>query len=252
VTARAPLNSALYEGHVRHRRMGELAHAFEYSLFMVYLDLDELDRVCGLSPLWSAQRLAPAWFRRADFLPDRTGSLRSAVLDALREHGADATGIGAIRVLTHLRYWGLSFNPISIFYCFAEDGVTLRHALLEVHNTPWNERHLYLLDAAGNHAVHEAVLGKAFHVSPFMPMDMTYRFRFGTPGERLSFHMENWREGERAFDATLSLRRREISARALNGVLFRYPWMTAKVVAGIYWQALRLLLKGVRVHAHPP
>lgn len=242
--------SAIYEGRVRHRRMAERAHEFDYDLFMMYVDLDEVEALCALSPFWSTRRFAPAWFRRRDFLPDRPGGLRAAVLDALGEKGADNRDIGPIRVLTHLRYWGLSFNPISIYYCFAPDGITLRHALLEVHNTPWNERHLYLL-GADDQPFREAALAKDFHVSPFMPMDMQYAFRFNTPGERLSFHMENHRDGAKAFDATLSLQRREISGAALNAILLRYPAMTLSVVAGIYWQALRLLLKGVRFHAHP-
>jgi len=246
----APFASALYEGEVRHRRHAQARHAFGYRLFMAYLDLDEIESVCALTPLWSAQRFAPAWFRRDDFLPGRPGSLRAAVLDALREKGAAVDGIGPVRMLTHLRYWGLSFNPISLFYVFAQDGVTLRHLLLEVHNTPWNERHVYLLPVDASQT-HDAGVDKAFHVSPFLPMQMQYRFRFNTPQERLAFHMDVFRDGERAFDATLTLRRREISATALNGVLLRHPWMTARVLLGIYWQALLLLIKGVRFHAHP-
>lgn len=253
--------SGLYEGLVRHRRFAEAAHRFEYRLFMMLLDLDEIDAVCALSPAWSARRFAPAWFRRRDFLPAHEGTLREAVQAELRALGVAEPAPGPIRILTHLRYWGLSFNPISIYYCYGADGVTLQHLLLEVHNTPWNERHCYLLAVADSEpAVDPAEPGagytgrqtKAFHVSPFMPMDMEYRFRFNAPAQRLNFHMENHRAGARAFDATLSLRRQEITAGALNHVLIAYPWMTAKVVAGIYWEALRLLLKGVRLHDHAP
>lgn len=242
--------SALYEGHIRHRRFAEREHAFAYDLFMVWLDLGEAEALCARSPLWSARRFAPAWFRRRDFLPARPGTLRMAVLAELQERGVDPATVGPVRMLAHLRYWGLAFNPITIFYCYAPDGTTLRHLVLEVHNTPWNERHVYVLPVDDN-ARHAAALAKEFHVSPFMPMEMRYGFAFNTPGERLQFHMDVTRGEERAFDATLSLRRREATPAALNAVLLRYPWMTAKVVAGIYWEALRLLFGGVRFHAHP-
>lgn len=249
VNAMAPMTSALYEGEVRHRRHAVRSHAFSYRLFMVFLDLDETERVCAQSPFWSARRWAPACFRREDFLPGTAGTLREAVIAAVRERGV-AGEIGPVRVLTHLRYWGLSFNPISIFYCYAPDGVTLRCLLLEVHNTPWNERHLYLLPVDSNEQ-HEAGVEKAFHVSPFMPMDLCYGFRFNTPDDRLNFHMDLLRGGDRVFDATLSLRRREITSSAMNAVLLRYPWLSLKVVAGIYWEALRLLLKRIPFVPHP-
>lgn len=254
VAAARPLASAIYEGQVRHRRFphagAPVAHHFDYRLFMMYVDLDEVERLCALSPFWSARRFAPAWFRRADFLPSRPGTLRAAALAVLAEQGIDATGIGPIRLLTHLRYWGLSFNPVSLYYCYAGDGVTLRHVICEVHNTPWNERHCYVLAVDGNDW-HQHELAKSFHVSPFLPVDMQYRFRFNAPGEQLGFHLENHRAGERCFDATLSLHRQPVTAAALNRVLWRYPWMTVQVVAGIYAQAFRLWRKGVVFHPHP-
>jgi DUF1365 family protein len=92
---------------------------------------------------------------------------------------------------------------------------------------------------------------KVFHVSPFMPMDVDYDWRFSTPGGTLAVHMRSRRHGLDVFDATLVLRRRPITGASLARVLVRYPAMTARVVAGIYWQALRLWMKGAPFHPHP-
>jgi DUF1365 family protein len=124
----------------------------------------------------------------------------------------------------------------------------------EITNTPWGERHSYVLPVQADVAPGAPLqfdLAKRFHVSPFMPMDVDYRWQFTQPGERLAVHMENLREGVRSFDATLNLARRPISSRSLAFVLLRFPLSTLRVVVAIYWQALRLWLKRVPVFTHP-
>jgi DUF1365 family protein len=245
------MNSAVYRGVIRHRRRGPVPHGFRYHLFMVYLDLAELPRVFAGRWFWSARRPAPAWFRRADYLGDPRLPLDTAVRDlvALRT-GTRPTG--PIRLLTHLRYFGYIQNPVSFYYCFDATGTRVETIVADITNTPWGERHAYVLPvqpgAAGTHRV---ALAKTFHVSPFMPMDVAYDWRFSAPGERLTVHMKSRVGGETVFDATLALRRAPLTGRVLAGVLARHPWMTARVVAGIYWQALRLWWKGTPFHPHP-
>ena len=247
------MHSAIFEGSVRHRRRAEIRHAFRYRMFMMYLDLDELDRVFRGRWLWSARRVALAWFRREDHF----GDPREPLAESVRDLVGRATGtrpVGPIRLLTHLRYFGYCFNPVSFYYCFNDAGSELAALVAEVNNTPWGERQLYVLgaaDDAGDSGVMQFVTRKAMHVSPFLPMDMDYRWRLNVPGERLRVHMENRRLGETLFDATLALRRTEISGRSLAGVLIRFPWMTFRVIAAIHWQALRLWWKGARVYDHP-
>jgi len=248
------VRSCIYRGVVRHRRQDPVTHQFDYPLFMMYLDLDELETVFDPYWLWSARRPAPAWFRRADYLGDPDVPLPVAVRDRA-EHLTGRRPEGPIRLLTHLRYFGYVQNPVSFYYCFGKDGEEVETILAEITNTPWGERHTYAVgsdgSAEGGACGRSHRFSKAFHVSPFMDMDQGYEWRFNEPGPNLRVHMRNRGGDGKLFDATLSMRREEISSRTMAGVLVRYPWMTARVVMGIYWQALRLWAKRAPYFEHP-
>jgi uncharacterized protein len=245
------MHSRLYVGSVSHRRLGAVGNRFRYGLFMLYLDLDELPTLFDRFWLWSARRAAPACFRRADYLGDPTRPLADCVRERIRQELGWAPD-GPIRLLTHLRYFGYCFNPVSFYYCHdAADG-SLRVIVAEITNTPWDERHSYVLHVApGDTGVHRFAFAKQFHVSPFMPMAQQYRWHFSDPAERLAVYMENLQDGQRVFDAALELQARPIDGGSLAGALLRYPFMTALVAWRIYWQALRLLLKKAVFHPHP-
>jgi DUF1365 family protein len=233
--------------------MRPVPHHFSYRLFMMYLDLDELPEVFRGRWFWSVRRPALARFRREDHFGDPGQPLDESVRELVERETGSAPE-GPIRMLTHLRYFGHVFNPVSFYYCFDRNDQFVETIVAEVNNTPWGERHCYVLPqsmnrGSGSHARYHP--DKVFHVSPFMEMDVDYDWRFNQPGERLTVHMENARQGEKVFDATLNLARREISAGSLARVLVLFPMVTVKVVAGIYWQALRLWLKSVPVHDHP-
>ena len=244
------MNSAVYTGIVRHRRLKPAGHAFSYKVFMAYLDLDELPRLFERVPGWSARRPALARFRRSDFLGDPSRPLKEAVYDRVEEETGERPS-GPVRLLANLRYFGYIMNPISCYYCFAEDGETLQYLVAEVTNTPWNERHSYVLRADPDADWLRTDFAKGFHVSPFHPMEMQYHWRSNTPAEKLVLHLGLSEAGNDVFDATLSLERHEATRGSLLRHLARYPFMTAKVGAAIYWQALRLWLKGVPFHTHP-
>jgi len=253
VSTKLQPNSAVYEGVVRHRRHAPHPHVFDYRMTQLYLDLDEVEQVFARRWLWSTERRNVAQFRRSDYLDPAELPLAEAV----RHRVLQATGRwfeGPIRLLTHLRYFGLVFNPVSFYYCYAEDGQTLVAVLAEITNTPWRERHAYVLPIESaqirGRTLHWS-FPKTFHVSPFLPMDCEYDWRFTVPGEDLRVHMNVIREGVRTFDATLNLERRPFSGGSLARVLWRYPLMTAQVVGMIHWQALRLWLKRNPVHDHP-
>ena len=247
------MNSAVYEGTVRHRRLAPVAHVFRYSLFMLYVDLAELPGLFDERWLWSASHPNLAWFRRADHAGDPQVPLDQSVRDQV-EAATGRRPMGPIRLLTHFRYFGYAFNPVSFYYCFDGEDRRVDTIVAEVTNTPWGERHCYVLDGSldeGRGRHHRYRFGKRFHVSPFMPMDVDYDWRFDTPGERLMVHMVNVRSGSRFFDATMVLARRELTAASLARTLVQYPFMTARVIGAIHWQALRLWMKRCPFYPHP-
>lgn len=227
-------------------------HAFRFRQFMLYLDLEELPTLFEGTRWFSIDKANLASFRREDYLGPSDVPLREAVARRVEE----ATGrrpAGPIRLLTHLRYFGYVFNPVSFYYCFDESGERVETIVAEITNTPWKERHAYVLRRGeeSNGALRFR-FEKAFYVSPFMPMEIDYDWSFTEPGEELFVHMNLRRTGEqpKEFDATMSLERRPMTARSLNACLLRYPLMTTRVIARIYVEALRLRLKGVPSYPH--
>jgi DUF1365 family protein len=247
------MESAIYEGTVRHRRYSPVKNAFQYGLFMMYLDLGELGHVFQRHPFWSAGRFNLACFLRRDHMHGREGKLDEAVRGLVEERTGNRPE-GPIRILTHLRYFGHCFNPVSFYYCFDPSGARVETVVAEINNTPWKEQHCYVLDGTldeGKDDWKRFRFPKSFHVSPFMGMEIDYDWRFRDPGERVQVHMINCEKGNTLFDATLSLERTPISRWNLTRVLAQYPVMTVKVVAAIYWQALKLKRKKAPFFPHP-
>ncbi len=246
------LNSAIYEGQVRHRRFGEVEREFSYRVFMVYLDLAEVNEVMSIHPMWSTRPRSPASFRRADYLGPADRPLDACVRDGVEAR----TGVrprGPIRMLSNLRQFGLLENPVSFYYCFDRSGERLEAVLAEVTNTPWGDRHSYVIDGVERDgSLVSSRLDKAMHVSPLMDMDHTYELTFGLPGATLPVHIDSEKDGEKAFDATLSLSRTEIDRSSLGRVLLSYPPMSYRVLTGIYTQAALTWLGGARFHGRPP
>jgi DUF1365 family protein len=244
------VKSRLYEGLLRHRRLSPRPHEFQYRVFMPYLCLDELPELFRDKPLWSAEGRAPAEFRRSDFL----GNPELPLEDEVRRRILEETGemhSGPIYLLANLRYFGHVMNPIACYYCFNKDESRLEYVVAEVNNTPWDERHSYVLRGPGGQKWLKTSFDKSFHVSPFNPMAMRYQWRSNTPDRRLILHMDNSVDTGKVFDATLAMTAQPMTAASLNRNLAKYPLMTVKVCFAIYWQALRLYLKGVPVYTHP-
>lgn len=238
--------SRLMVGRVRHRRFTPVMHALDYPLFMPCIDLDEwaelTHQVWGLGERWWHW----ARFRRDDYLGQ--GPLKQAVQNKVFE----LTGVqcdGKVLAVVHLRYLGLYFSPVNFYYLYDKDG-EWRYLLAEVSNTPWNERHYYAVAAERGEDDTNWIHEKAFHVSPFNPVEQIYRWRLKPLTDALMVHLECHRE-HKEFDATLALRAKPFTTPQLLKLLVRTPVMTVKVISGIYWHAFKLWVKGAPFYSHP-
>lgn len=236
------IDAGLFVGRLRHRRFTPVAHAFTYPLFMALLDIDRVPELMRVSALTSHNRWNWASFDDRDHLGDPARPLRERLAADAARAGIDVPD-GRIFLLTHLRYLGYCFNPVSFFYCF-DRAERLQAVLAEVRNT-FNGAHNYWLRPESASPTFRAAAAKSLYVSPFMPIDVGYSFAFTRPADRLVAHMTAVKAGAVCFDATLSLIRRPWNAAEIRRALVRHPVMTASVTAGIHCQALRLWWKGV-------
>ena len=247
------MHSCLYEGQVQHRRIAPHDHHFHFPLFLTYLDLDELGEVFRQRWLWSTRHPAPAWFRRTDFFGDNRISLKTAICTLVEEKTGRRPS-GPVRLLAHLRYFGYVFNPVCFYYCFDRADRSVETIVAEITNTPWGEKHVYVLPRQESVSISEELqfrFAKEFHISPFMPMDIQYNWFFRTPGETLRVHIENRQRDGKVFDATMNLRRMPFTAANCARVLIAYPLLTLQIICTIYWQAFRLFLKQTPFYSHP-
>ena len=246
------MESCIYEGVVRHSRM-KPSNAFRYSLFMIYLDLAEMNEVFRGRWLWSAEHFNAACFNRSYHLGNPAVPLDQSVRDLVSERLGKRPE-GPIRMLTQLRYFGYNFNPVSFYYCFDSAGRRVETIIVEIHNTPWGELFCYVLGEEKNEGPEKEKrfrFSKEFHISPFMDMDVSYEWQFSDPGESVHVLMKSFRNRDMIFDAELSMDRREMTGPNLSRMLIKYPFMNMKIVGGIYLQALRLKIKGAKFYTHP-
>jgi len=245
------MKSRIFTGEVRHRRYLPREHEFSYRLFMMYLDLDELPKLFRKYWFWSYNKANLASFDRNQFSGNKSEDLSTTIRNLVKEKTGHSPN-GPIRLLTHLKYFGYGFNPVSFYFCFEEDGKTLNCIVAEITNTPWKEQHCYVLPVGLNkEGPFSFEFGKDFHVSPFNSMNQQYDWHFTQPQEHLSIHMNVYEEEKLHFDATLNLQEQHINSSSLSKALMKFPFMTSKVIFSIYYQALKLWLKRNPTYTHP-
>ena len=242
----------IYTGTVRHRRYTPFESEFSYPVFMLYLDINDLENVINKSIFWNINKPAVVSFNRKDFHGTEEVDLDTAVRNTV-ENKVGSRPEGKIRMLAHLRYFGYCFNPVTFYYCFNRNDDSVDYILAEVTNTPWKERHAYVLSSSQESDKSEIRLSmeKELHVSPFWGMDHMYDWVFSSPKDKLNVLMKNFKDGKHVFDASLSMDRTEMTKRNLLKSVFRFPFMTIKVVFWIHFQAFILWLRGATFYTHP-
>ena len=245
------LPDGIYRGWVQHSRHSPKVHRFRYPLAMVLLDVAKLEKRFSQSRWWSLEGFNAISFYRKDYLPDVPGErLQEAVMYLIRQQCGQVFN-GTVKILTQPRYFGVVFNPVTYYFCYNDDQA-LAYIVTEITNTPWNERHSYVFAVpldSGDSAHFD--FDKQFHVSPFMPMDLQYHWRFSLRDDSANVHMVLLKNGERQFDATMATSQQPLTKRAMARLPVQYPMQTLLVVWRIYWQALRLWLKRVPFYDHP-
>ncbi len=244
------MKSKIYTGLLRHRRHEPTNHNFTYRVFMPFICLQELPELFDNIPFWSARKFALGRFKRSDFL----GNIDNPLVEEVKCRIFTETKIrhdGPIFLLANLRYFGFQMNPIAFYYCYNREMTELQYIIAEVNNTPWDERYSYILKGPGRDSWLNTEFDKCLHVSPFNPMEMRYHWRSNIPGSRLVVHLKNYQENRLIFDASLALKARALNAWSLNLYLARYPLMTLNIGAAIYWEALKLFVKGTPLYSHP-
>lgn len=237
------MNSALYIGKVWHGRFVPTIHQFTYRIFLFWLDLEELHSVQQKVSGFSMQRWRPFRFNRGDYLGDPDEPLQVSVLNKISQLAGQPLQ-GKVFLLGQVRMFGIYFSPVNFYYLQQQHG-QFSHLLAEVSNTPWNQRHYYLVDLNEQHSQ-----PKAFHVSPFNPMDMQYQWDIRQPGQTLKLSMKCVKQTTH-FAASINLQRMQLNSKNLLRVLMKIPSMTVTTVGGIYWQAVKLWVKGNPVYDHP-
>ena len=240
--------SLIFTGTVRHRRFTPKLHQFSYTLFMFCFDIDDLVHSFKNIKHVSIEQFNWFAFHRKNYMshPDipLDDYVRQLVVTKF-----DTLPKGKIYLLSNLSCLGYCFNPISLYFIFDETNQQLDYLILEVTNTPWGEKHNYVLKSASSptNDVYDFQFQKELHVSPFMAMNYAYQFNLKLTKEKIIIRMENQIDGKKDFDVTLTL----TASDQKETVFKHYPLITYKVTAAIYWQALKLWIKGVPFHTHP-
>jgi DUF1365 family protein len=240
------MKQGIYQGLITHNRTSPSKNKFSYRYAMLFLDLDKIKETFDHSWLWSLDRYNLGSFFQKDYFR-KTKNLKADLIHHLEKE--KITGIDQIFILTTPRFFGFCYNPVSFYYCFKSG--QLITIISDIHNTPWNERFAYTHVCKSNTGTHGFKFHKQFHVSPFMPMNIDYDWKFTSPSDVIVISMDNNYDDHKIFNATLKLKRKAITGIRLNILLLTYPLSPINTIIKIYWNALKLWVKRTPFYSHP-
>lgn len=241
--------SYLYVGNIFHRRFSPKKHSFSYSLYMLAIDVSDIENQSNNFGILGCSWYHPLHFVEKDYLRGEPNSLRQRITNKIHLLNG-YSDIDRVLMLVQVRCFGIYFSPANFYFCYDSTGKCTQ-MLAEVSNTPWNERHYYLVDLITKK---EKMNKKSFQVSPFLDLDMSYFWHVKPPcnsNNKLIITIENKRINceenvtEKVFDASLVLNKQPLTKKNLSKVWCHFPIMTIKIVSSIYWQALRILMKRI-------
>ncbi|MDP2563669.1 DUF1365 domain-containing protein [Pseudoalteromonas marina] len=241
------MTSAVYLGDVKHRRFAVKTHHFSNPLYMMWVDLNNPEQLNNKHKWLGTSGSKALKFNESDYFVNKPNNNDASIIERAN-HQLLSLGVtetfNHVYMLGQLRCFGIYFSPVNFFF-YGHSDSEFKYMVAEVSNTPWNERHYYLIPLEK-----KVNFKKVFSVSPFMNLDMNYHWTIRLTQDKTLIHIENKRDGELLFDATLRLTRKELTEKEMSQLLKRFPAMTWTIFKGIYYQALKLFIKRVPFLGH--
>lgn len=238
-------------GHVVHHRKHPKLHRFKYNMSWCLLDLKQLDSTTQNHRWFSRNAFNIVSIKDTDYIDEKNKPIESKIQDYLKSQTHQSFK-GRVLLFTHPRFLGCGFNSVNFYLCYEKD--KLCHIVSEINNTPWGEKHLYFHDLKKHSQPAQNAtftFSKSFHISPFAEMDIDYTWNFQLTDQNFDVSMQLDQQGKNIMNVVLKTQLQPMTAKNQLKWLMTRPFQGVKMLSGIYWQALKIWLKGIPFFSHP-